>query len=411
MQRVRMSLSYFKDNSWEPTVMTVNEQYARGFKDELLTETIPADVEVVKVGAYPEHITRKAGLGAISLRSLMHFKHAGNKLLQEREYDLVFFSTSQFHVIALGRYWKKKHGVPFVADMQDPWRNDFHLNSPKYKNSFKYRLAYKINKYMEAYAMPYADGIMAVSEAYIDTLKSRYPAIKNIPARTISFGASAIDFELVKQKQLEPTIIDTHNSKINVLYMGAVTPFFIPVIRVFFEALLEHKDNLDKYHFYFIGTSYAQGSSVKMVADLAEELGISAHITEEPDRAPYFNAIATLQAADVLFIPGSVDKDYNASKVYNNILAETPIFSIFHRQSSVITAVENAGAGVTHSFSSIEDAQESKDELYKKWQQFISDLGKYPLDKNRSLDFTADKKTATICNFFDEVIAYANQHK
>lgn len=411
MQRVRMSLSYFKDNGWEPTVMTVDEQYANGFKDELLLETIPRDTEIIKVGAYPEHITRKVGLGAISLRSILHYKKAGDKLLKQKKFDLVFFSTSLHHVLALGRHWKRKFNIPFVVDMQDPWRNDIHLKKEQYQKSFKYRMAYDINKYMEAYTMPHADGIMAVSQAYIDTLKDRYPDIKNIPEKTISFGASQIDFDLVKRKQLPPAIIDTHNGKINVLYMGAVTEFFIPVIRVFFDALIEQDEDLNKYHFYFIGTSYAQGSGIKMVADLAKELGIAEHVTEEPDRAPYFNAIATLQAVDVLFIPGSVDKDYNASKVYNNILAETPIFSIFHQQSSVIAAVENAGAGVTHSFSSIESLQNEKEAICNKWQQFIAELDKYPLDKNRSLDFTSDKKTQTICHFFEEVIAYYKQHK
>lgn len=409
MQRVRMSLPYFRKNGWEPTVLAVDEQYVSGFRDDVLLETIPNDMSIVKVAAYPEHITRKAGLGAVSFRSLRQYQQAGNRLLKDGSYDLVFFSTSQHHVIALGRYWKKKFGIPFIADMQDPWRNDFHLTTPKYKNSFKFRLFYKINKYMEAYAMPYADGLIAVSQAYIDILKNRYPAIKGIPAKTISFGASTVDFELVQQKQLNPAIIDSANDKINVVYMGAVTPFFIPVIRVFFEALLQHGENLNSFHFYFIGTSYAQGSDTRMVADLGKELGIAKHITEEPDRAPYFNAIATLQAADVLFIPGSVDKDYNASKVYNNILAKTPIFSIFHQQSSVIGAVDDAGAGVTYSFSDINTV--SKEELYHKWRLLIDNLDSYPKEVNSERDYTADKKTKLICDFFNEVVARYDKHK
>lgn len=409
MQRVRMSLGYFAGNGWEPTVMTVDEQYVSGFRDDMLLETIPGDVSIIKVAAYPEQYTRKVGLGAVSFRSLLQYKKAGNKLFKQEKFDLVFFSTSQHHVIALGRVWKKKFGIPFIADMQDPWRNDFHIGTPKYKNSFKYRLFYKINKYMEAYAMPYADGLMAVSQAYIDILKTRYPAINDIPAKTISFGASVKDFDLVKKKGLSPAVIDETNGKINVVYMGAVTPFFIPVIRVFFQALLDHKEDLDKFHFYFIGTSYAQGSGIRMVAELGKELGIGKHITEEPDRAPYFNAIATLQAADVLFIPGSVDKDYNASKVYNNILAQTPIFSIFHRQSSVIAAVEDSGAGVTYSFNDLDSISKSK--LYEQWRSLIDNLDSYPKTAAHEKDYTADEKTRVICGFFDEVLAYYDSHK
>lgn len=403
MQRVRMSLPYFRDNGWEPTVMTVDEQYANGFRDELLLETFPSDIEVIKVAAYSEELTRKVGLGSLSLRSLMHFKKAGNQLLKNRKYDLVFFSTSMHHVCALGRYWKRKFGIPFIIDMQDPWRNDFRIGKKKQVSEFKFWVAYNINKYMEAYTMPDVDGIMAVSQSYIDTLKERYPSIKNIPARVITFGASTVDFDLVVRKRLLPSVIDRENGKINVLYMGAVTPFFIPLIRLFFQALIEHNEQLNKYHFYFIGTSYVQNSRTTMVADLAQELGIGEHVTEVPDRAPYLNALATLKAADILFIPGSTDAGYNASKVYNNILSQTPIFSIFHKKSTVISEIENAHAGVVYSFDNMDDAEKMKIDVYRKWKELLENRDKYP-GRERTYDFTSDIKTAEICSFFDEVI-------
>lgn len=404
MQRVRMLLPYFRQNGWEPTVIAVDEKIAGGFRDELLAETIPADIELITVGAYPEKYTRKLGLGSISLRSLNHFRKAGNKALRKHKYDLVFFSTSQHHVCTLGRYWKKKFGVPFVIDMQDPWRNDFHVGKVKYNSSFKFRMAYRVNKYMEAYAMPYVDGLISVSQSYIDILKDRYPRIKNIPAKTVSFGASVKDFEVVKQHKLAPAIVDVNNGKTNVLYMGAVTPFFIPVIRLFFETLIDHTEDIGKYHFYFIGTSYAQGSKITMVADLAKELNITEHVTELADRVPYFNALATLQAADILFIPGSTDKDYNASKVYNNIIATTPIFCIFHKQSTVINAIEQAGAGMVCSFDSLDNATVVKEDIYQKWMTFLNNLNNYPSEPNRTLSFTSDNKAKEICGFFDTVI-------
>lgn len=403
MQRVRMSMPYFREHGWEPTVMAVDEQYTNGFRDELLLETFPSDIEIIKVAAYSEKLTRKVGLGSLSLRSLMHFREAGNQLLKSRKYDLVFFSTSMHHVCALGKYWKKKFGVPFIIDMQDPWRNDYRIGKKKQGNSFKFWIAYNINKYMEAYTMPEVDGIMAVSQSYIDTLKERYPSIKNVPARVITFGASSIDFDLVVRRQLPPAIIDVHNGRINVLYMGAVTPFFIPLIRMFFEALLENKEQLDRFHFYFVGTSYIQNSRTTMVADLADELGIGEYITEVPDRAPYLNALATLKAADILFIPGSTDAGYNASKVYNNILSHTPIFSIFHKNSTVIPAIENAGAGVVHSFDSVEDTEKMKKDIYAKWCELVQNREKYAAGKG-VYDFTADKKTGEICNFFENVL-------
>ena len=87
-----------------------------------------------------------------------------------------------FHVCALGRYWKKKFGIPFIIDMQDPWRNDFRLGKQTNVQPLKFKIAYAIDKHLEAYTMPYVDGLISVSQAYIDVLKERYPSISNIPA-------------------------------------------------------------------------------------------------------------------------------------------------------------------------------------------------------------------------------------
>lgn len=407
MQRVRMCLGYFKQYGWQPTVVCVDEHFVNGFKDELLSATIPGDIEVLKVSAYPEKFTRKLGLGSVSLRSLVQFKNAGNQLLKREKYDLVFFSTSLHHVCVLGRYWKKKFGVPFIIDMQDPWRNDFRIGKTKQVSSFKFWIAYNINKYMEAYTMPYVDGIISVSDAYIHTLKKRYKDLIKIPAKTITFGAAQTDFDIVESKKITLEFINTTNNKVNVVYIGAITPFFIPVIRLFFESLLDHHDRVDRYHFYFLGTSYAKGSKVTMVADLAQELEIKEHVTEIAERVPYFKALATLKAADILFIPGSLDKDYNASKVYNNILARKPIFSIFHKDSSIIPVIEKTGSGVVYSFEHFNSPLKMKEEIYNKWIELQQNLHSYAKG-NTIFDFSANKKTEEITSFFNEVLQMSN---
>ena len=42
MQRVRMSLPYFKEMGWEPVVICVDQKYVEGFFDEMLNKTIPS---------------------------------------------------------------------------------------------------------------------------------------------------------------------------------------------------------------------------------------------------------------------------------------------------------------------------------------------------------------------------------
>ena len=59
MQRIRTSLPYYRQLGWEPVVICVDDMYAEGFRDTLLNETIPPEIEVHKVRAFPLKLTRK----------------------------------------------------------------------------------------------------------------------------------------------------------------------------------------------------------------------------------------------------------------------------------------------------------------------------------------------------------------
>lgn len=405
MQRVRMSLPYYREMGWEAEVITVDEKFIEGFRDELLNETIPADITVHRIKAWSATFTRKLGLSSLSIRSYFQFKQKGSQLLKSKKFDLVFFSTTMFHVCALGRYWKEKFGVPFIIDLQDPWRNDFYLDKPKSERPPKFWLAYNIHKYMEAYAMPSANGVMAVSQGYIDSVRNRYPILKNIPSAVIPFGCSVHDFELVKNKKLLPEIITGNGNSINVVYIGAVTKYFLPIMKAFFIAFNNTIKQRDHYHFYFIGTNYTSGINYKPVEELAAEMNMQHLVTEVPDRIPYFSAIATMLQADILFIPGSMDVDYNASKVYNNILTLKPIFSIFNNRSLVKDVIERSKAGIVVGVQGNETVQQLS-ELIAAKMPFFESLHEKPvsLDMNMFDQFTAKSKTQEQVKLFNEVI-------
>ncbi len=369
MQRVRMSLPYYQDYGWEAIVVTVHPKYIEGFKDDILIETIHKEIDVHKIKALPYRLTRLFGLGSLSLRSLPFYFQKVNKLLKKENFDLIFFSTTMFHVGVLGPYWKWRFKVPFVVDLQDPWRNDFYLSKPRSERPPKFWLAYLLLKWTEQLAIPKCDGVISVSEGYLDEIKNRYQVIKNLPMDVIPFGASLLDFQIVKSKTFDFSFLKSQNDKIKVAYIGAITPAFIPIIRIFFNSLITSKNDIAKYHFYFIGTSYSSMKSSRLVEDLSKELGISEYVTERSERIPYFEALKFMQAVDILFIPGSIDKDYNASKVYNAIVSRTPIFSIFNNKSDVKKIIEKSKSGYVLCFDTIEDLQQNCD---KAMEVFLS---------------------------------------
>src|SRR5690606_2574433 len=115
------------------------------------------------------------------------------------KFDLIYFSTTAFHVMALGPGWKRKFKVPFVLDIQDPWRNDFYLDKPASQRPPKFFIAYNIDKYLEAKTVPFADGIISVSKAYCDKFIKRYPAISEKMCRVITFGAAENDIAVLNK--------------------------------------------------------------------------------------------------------------------------------------------------------------------------------------------------------------------
>ncbi|HUC83495.1 MAG TPA: glycosyltransferase [Flavisolibacter sp.] len=404
MQRVRMSLPYYKELGWEPVVLCVDEQFVTGFKDELLSETIPSDIRICRVKALPAHVTARFGVGSLSIRSYYHFKKAGNKLLAAEKFDLVFFSTTLFHVCALGPYWKKKFGVPFIVDMQDPWRNDFYLSKPRSQRPPKFWASHRLDKTLEAYTMPHAAGIISVSQAYINNLTERYQQLRSKPTLLLPFGVSAKDFELVQHKNIPPQVLNG-KKKISVVYMGAINSFFLPMIRAFFTAFKNCISNPNDYHFYFIGTNYALHANHQTVKLIGNELGVGHLITEVPQRIPYFSALATLMHADVLFVPGSADSDYNASKIYNNIFSGKPIFSIFHEKSLVRQAIEETSAGIVVCIQDTDTAESLSKRIEQAMPDFsVLHLRKPALKKERLQKFMANTMAKQQVNFFNEVV-------
>jgi hypothetical protein len=346
MQRVRMSLPYFEQFGWLAEVVTVDSWHAEMIKDELLLKTVPKNIPVHQVDALPKKWTAKVGLGSLALRSLYYYRQTVNRLLKLKHYDLIYFSTTQFPVCILGAYWKKKYGIPYVIDMQDPWHSDYYRDKPKNERPPKYWFSYRLNKYLEPIAMKQVSGLISVSPAYIETLKLRYPVIADVPARTITFGAFNRDMEVASQHRHQLKLLLRKNlNQINVVYVGRgghdMRHSVVSIFTSLAEGLRNEAAIFSKLHFYFIGTSYAaKGQGNPTIAPLAQSFGVESQVTEITDRIGFYESIATLQAADALIIPGSDHSSYTASKIYPYLLTQKPLLSIFHEESNAVNIIK-----------------------------------------------------------------------
>lgn len=408
MQRVRMSLPYFADHGWDAEVVTVDERYTDMNQDVLLLQSIPSTIKIHKVKAFKKQWTSKLGLGNIALRSLWFYRKKINQLLKDKKYDLIYFSTTQFPVCILGAYWKRKFKIPYIIDMQDPWHSDYYQDKPKDQRPPKYWFSYRLNKYLEPIAMKNADGLISVSTDYIIDLKSRYPVIKNIPSATITFGAFEPDMQIAKDnRQSFPNLLD--NKFINIVYIGRggadLHKAIIPVFETLKKGLNDNKQAFEQFKLHFIGTSYAPASQGKpSILPLAKQYGLEVQVVEITQRIGYYQTLITLQQADALFIPGSDDPKYTASKIYPYLLAQKPLLAIFNEASSAMKILKEYG--VKHVYSYKHVSQSCITDFFENLAKKTHQPQQYNTDAIQK--YAAANMALHQCRLFNTVISAGN---
>jgi hypothetical protein len=407
MHRVRVSLPYFREFGWQATVLSVAPNFVEAPHEPQFLDRLPADSTIVRTAALPARWTRKAGLGNLGLRAFPFLYSAGSRFLMHHPFDLVYFSTTVFTAVPLGRMWKRRFGVPFVVDMQDPWVNDYYHRHPEVRKPPKYGLSSRMHRMLEPWSVPSAAGLIAVSAAYIDSLAERYPALQRKPAMVLPFAAAPQDFEGLTQPRPN-RFFDPADGKIHAVYTGRGGQDLWTALRLLFSALQiglrESPELFGRLRLHFIGTDYAPANTArKSIQPLAEQMGVASSVREHPQRVPYFGALQFLRDAHMLLLPGSDDPQYTPSKLYPYILARKPLLAVLHESSGACQVVRSTNAGRLVTFGR---EASSAAELYAAWREMLGHLSvPPPTDWQAFEKFTARHMTRRQCEFFDRVIA------
>ena len=408
MHRVRMGLPYFSEFGWDPVVLAVRPEYIEGVVEPLLLETLPPGLAVSRVAALPVRFARLLGVGNLGLRAMPFLHRAGRSLLRSKRIDLVYFSTTMFATMALGRLWKQEFGVPFVLDMQDPWVNEYVERSPEAQPP-KYWLMRHVHRILERWTMARADGLIAVSGDYIEALRRRYPKLMSLPAKTLPFGAAERDFEVARMHAQANRFFQPNNGELHGVYVGRGGHDMAPALRVVLGALRQgleqNPDLFSRVRLHFIGTDYAPDRrSTKTVEPIARELGVGAHVQEHPRRIPYFGALQLLLDADFLVAIGSDDAQYSASKIYPYILARKPLVGALHEASNMWNALRQIRTSIVP-FSPDRPAAAYAQELAALWGDQLSRLPEIPrIEWSAFGAFRARELTREQCDLFDRVV-------
>lgn len=412
MQRIRMSLPYYRAHGWEPIVLCIDDIEVDGVREAELNRTIPADVKIIRCPALPLRWTRLLGLRNIGLRCWLHFLLTGAKLIRREHIDLVFFSNTQFVTFTLGRIWYSWLGTPYVFDMQDPWRTDYYerAGSRRPPGGWKYQLARLMAWLLEGWSFRRVAGVMSVSPSYLDDLRHRYPWFADVPTAVIGFGASRSD-SIIAMASPSPAVgYERCNGDIHLLYTGASGPVMPHSLSVLFDGLRlfreKHPDRAARLKFHFYGTSYVPpGQGKYSVMPVAEQCGVAGQIDEIPHRLGHLECLRLQLEADVLLLPGSSDLAYSPSKIYPYFLANRPMLAIVFRGS----VLEKLVTDLTCAFPVTITERGPNETAYTALEQFFElALAGFPADSMPKRNeeyfrehFLAETLTATQTALFD----------
>ena len=375
MHRVRQSLPYLAEFGWEPTVLAVEPAECEMPTDPWLAETVPAGTRVVRTGAVPVRWTRRLGLGHFDLRALPLLARAGSRLLARERFDVVYLSTTAFATMALGPYWRARFGVPYVLDLQDPWRTDYYAAPgapPPPGGRLKHAAAQAVARALEPATVRRAAHIVSVSPAYPDVLRARYPGLDPGRFTVLPFGAPEADFDVLRARPVRQTVFDPEDGHEHWVYVGRAGGDMALALRALFLALAEARrtdpERVGRLRLHFVGTDYApEGRARETVAPVAAACGVGDLVRERPLRVPYAEALQCLLDADALVMPGSDDPGYTASKLYPVILANKPLLAVFHEQSTVLGVLRETRAGVGVGFRADEPAEAVAARIGEAW--------------------------------------------
>jgi glycosyltransferase involved in cell wall biosynthesis len=341
VQRTRVLATGLPDFGWEPIVVCVNPTFYEEALDEQSLALIPKTLRLERVSAWPASICRPLGFGDVSLRAQSTMRQKTAELVQKEKIDLVFATVLPGYASLVGAWVKRKFGLPFVLDYQDPWVS----NSGAKQSLFSKRgIANRLAKKLEPDVVAAADALTAVSDETLNSLRDRRLLRKKLPVEIIPIGADENDVAVAARKG--NSLITRQPGECVLAYLGTITGRMLPAVKALFRAMKKASEshNRTRARLYFVGASgQPDGEDVHNLTDLARKYEISDRFMLHPRRIGYLDALCTMRDADALLLIGSTDSHYTASKLFPCWLSERPIVALFHARSTVIDIARELG--------------------------------------------------------------------
>ncbi len=336
---------------WEVEVMYPDVTYQAAYSLDLDSPRFYLETKEHPVGPWLGGLFKAVGSRSIGIRAGVPVARRGLELLRSRKYDVVYFSTTQHLLTGAGPYWRRKTGVPYVADVHDP----VFIPQPKYQTSrstLKARIARQVGRWIEKTALAQADGIVSVSRGYVEDLLERNPGSRwaagesSLGVKGLSNGGK-LERVLVQpfpadERGLEMVEAERRETgKKRIVYVGAGGTIMEKGWREFLGQLRkEPLANEVGIEIYGTDPFWKEGER-RHLQSIAEEMGLKGMVIEEPKRVSYERSMALAKGADGLLVLGVDDPNYQPSKLHTYLATGLPVLILAREGSTLPRQMED----------------------------------------------------------------------
>jgi glycosyltransferase involved in cell wall biosynthesis len=378
MQRARLLAGQFGKCGWDVEILAPDATFQPDYSIEPDAERFFPDVTVHSVGPWMPSLFRLLRAGTIGWRALVPVGCKGDELLASGRFDLVYFSTTVHLLTCWGPRWRRKHGVPYIADVHDP----VYKTGTRYVTSqrrAKAWIADRISRSIERRALGEADGLVTVSEGYAEDLASRYP-----DAAWQRPGCILVQPFPADMPGLEAASADRFESQTKrVVYVGAGGTIMEKGWRALLEAWKAVGAKGLSIEIHGTAGPWRPGQTGHLQA-VAEASGLS-NMDERPVRIPYARSLELVKGADGLLVLGVDDPNYRPSKLHTYLATGLPVLVVVHERSGLGKWLESAGPGIHIVRFGASSHAESNKESLERFVMEVAENCRWKIEDRKSL--------------------------
>jgi len=228
------------------------------------------------------------------------------------------------------------------------------------------------------------------------------------------YGGSDREFDALRRRPRKTFLFDPDDSKVHVIYAGALLPKAVDVLDRLLAALVLLRERNPKLasrlRFHFVGTGRFEGdpTSGHGVEPHVKRHGLEEMVCETPSRVKYLDVLNHLEQSAAILVLGSTEIHYSPSKIYQAVMARRPIFALLHQQSTTVATLRESRAGELFTFTP--DELPDPDVLSNSMEHFFTDYRYDPaqIDLEAFRRTSARESSRILATALDRALAISN---